>query len=196
MPRKTPFIIVLTKREERELRETGKTLPYREPGKTVNCSEALRARIILMAAQGMEIRATAQALGTSELTVSKWRRRFFEQRLKGLERHSTGLPRAKCLLRFSPFSFVLTEREEREIRRLETEKTPPCPDVLRAGNTPCSEALRARMILMAAQGMQNQAIADALGTSRQTVSLWCKRFFEQRLKGLETHQTGRPQTRF
>ncbi len=187
MPGRTPFIIVLTKREERELRR-------RETGKTLPCSAALRARMILMAAQGMEIRATARALGTSEPTVSKWRKRFFEQRLKGLETHFTGRPRAKYLLRCTPFSFVLTEGEERELRRRETGKTLPCKKT--GTNQPCSEVVLARMILMAAQGMQNQAIAQALGTSRQTVSLWCKRFFEQRLKGLEAHRTGRPPTRF
>ena len=91
MPRKSPYSIVLTENEERELqRRAGKyTLPY---------FEVLRAKMILMAAQGMANDDIARALATRREVVSQWRKRFFEHRLSGLEeRPRPGRPRA-----FSP----------------------------------------------------------------------------------------------
>ena len=91
MPRKSPYDIVLTEAEKQELqrRATKYTLPY---------FEVLRAKMILMAAQGMANDDIARALATRREVVSQWRKRFFEQRLPGLEeRPRQGRPRA-----FSP----------------------------------------------------------------------------------------------
>jgi len=91
MPRKSPYSIVLTADEERELQHRANkyTLPY---------FVVLRARMILMAAQGMANDDIARALATRREVVSQWRKRFFEQRLPGLEeRPRPGRPRA-----FSP----------------------------------------------------------------------------------------------
>ena len=50
-----------------------------------------------------------------------------------------------------------------------------------------------QMILLAAEGWSNEAIARSLRTRREVVSLWRKRFFEDRLAGLEDHlRSGRP----
>lgn len=46
---------------------------------------AFRARIVLRAAAGEGTNAIAQALGTRPATVSKWRTRFAERRLSGLD---------------------------------------------------------------------------------------------------------------
>ena len=46
--------------------------------------EVFRARIVLLAAEGLESRDIAQQMGTGPDTVSKWRRRFAQQRLAGL----------------------------------------------------------------------------------------------------------------
>jgi len=49
------------------------------------------------------------------------------------------------------------------------------------------------MILLAAQGSANDQIAARLSVPRQIVSKWRKRFFEERLAGLEDEaRTGRP----
>lgn len=49
------------------------------------------------------------------------------------------------------------------------------------------------MILMAAAGIDNDEIAGCLDTRREVVSLWRKRFFEERLAGLEERtRPGRP----
>lgn len=67
----------------------------------------------------------------------------------------------------------------------------------RGRRTPVRLALRAQMILLAAEGHENRHIAAAVGTSRQTVGLWRQRFATQRLVGLEhdAPRGGRPPRR-
>src|SRR5699024_3640334 len=91
MPRKSPFVITLTAEEQQVLRQRaqGYTLPY---------FEVMRARMILLAAQGVPNDEIAARLNTRREVVSKWRKRFFHERLPGLEEHTRpGRPRA-----FSP----------------------------------------------------------------------------------------------
>ncbi len=58
---------------------------------------------------------------------------------------------------------------------------------------PYFEVVRAKMILMAANGMDNDQIAARLDTRREVVSQWRKRFFKERLAGLEERaRPGRP----
>ncbi len=49
---------------------------------------------------------------------------------------------------------------------------------VRAPSTPQNIALRARLVLMAAEGAANNRIADELGVTRSTVILWRSRFAE------------------
>jgi transposase len=78
MPRSTPFEIVLTAQERRilEARARKYTLPYRD---------VVRASLVLLAAGGLRNDQIAARLNTRREVVSKWRKRFFEQRLAGLE---------------------------------------------------------------------------------------------------------------
>ena len=78
MPRKSPFVIVLSLEERRELvrRATSYTLPY---------FQVIRARMILLASRGLGNQYIAKRLGTCREVVSLWRKRFFERRLDGLE---------------------------------------------------------------------------------------------------------------
>lgn len=88
MPRKSPFRIQLTTAEAAELRRRSAkyTLPY---------FEVVRARMILMAAEGLDNDEIAARLDTRREVVSQWRRRFFKERLAGLqERPRPGRPRA------------------------------------------------------------------------------------------------------
>jgi transposase len=51
------------------------------------------------------------------------------------------------------------------------------------------------MILLAAEGFSNDQIAARLDTRREVVSVWRKRFFAERLAGLEERsRPGRPRT--
>jgi transposase len=83
MPRVSPYILTLTdvERAELEARARRYTSPY---------SEVVRARIVLYAAEGLGNDEIATRLDTPRQVVSKWRKRFFDQRLAGL----TDLPRA------------------------------------------------------------------------------------------------------
>jgi hypothetical protein len=84
--------------------------------------------------------------------------------------------------RSSPYTIVLSMREEDELRRRAARYT-----------LPYFEVVRARMILLAAEGLPNDQIAARLDTRREIVSLWRKRFFEDRLAGLEERpRPGRP----
>jgi hypothetical protein len=87
MPRKSPFRIELSPGESAELhrRSTKYTLPY---------FEVVRAKMILMAADGMDNDDIAARLHTRREVVSQWRQRFFKERLAGLEeRARPGRPR-------------------------------------------------------------------------------------------------------
>ncbi len=54
----------------------------------------------------------------------------------------------------------------------------------RRRKTPRGDAMRASIVLLAAEGMTNLAIAERLGTTRVTVASWRNRFAERRLDGL------------
>ena len=47
------------------------------------------------------------------------------------------------------------------------------------------DAMRAEIVLLAADGMNNRAIAATLGVTRLTVGLWRKRFAKKRFDGLD-----------
>ena len=86
--------------------------------------------------------------------------------------------------RTSPYRIVLSdvERDELEARA-------------RRYTSPYVEVVRARIVLMAAEGLRNDEIAARLDTPRQVVSKWRKRFYEQRLAGLDDlPRVGRPPT--
>lgn len=63
----------------------------------------------------------------------------------------------------------------------------------RSSNAPFRAVIRARIVLYAAEGLDSVAIADRLDASRSFVSRVRKRFYEERLKGLEERpRSGRP----
>ena len=84
MPQSSPFIIELSPAERASLESTSRrySAPYRD---------VVRARIVLLAAQGLENIEIARRIDTPAQIVSKWRKRFFEDGLAGLaERSRTG----------------------------------------------------------------------------------------------------------
>ncbi len=91
MPRRSPFVISLSVEERSELlrRSRQYTSPYRE---------VIRAKIVLLASQGLANDIIAARLDTPRQIVSKWRRRFHAERLAGLEEQ----PRGGRPARFSP----------------------------------------------------------------------------------------------
>lgn len=83
MPRKCPFDIRLSADERVALEQRARryTLPYRD---------VLRAKIVLLAAEGWQNKQIAEHLHLPRPKVSKWRKRFFERRLAGLEDEPRG----------------------------------------------------------------------------------------------------------
>ena len=83
MTRKSPYVLELTADQRRELEARARryTSPYRD---------VVRAKIVLMAAQGLDNDEIAARLDTNRVIVSKWRKRFFEQGLPGLEERPRG----------------------------------------------------------------------------------------------------------
>src|SRR6266852_2950239 len=78
MPRVIPYRIELTRteREELEARARRYTSPYRD---------VVRAKLVLLAAQGLSNDVIAARLDLPRQVVSKWRKRFWRHRLPGLE---------------------------------------------------------------------------------------------------------------
>jgi transposase-like protein len=87
MPGRSPYEISLSAEERTELehRAACYTRPHRE---------VLRAKLVLMAADGDTNTEIGERLGISREAVGRWRRRFSEQRLDGLsDKARSGRPR-------------------------------------------------------------------------------------------------------
>ncbi len=91
MPRRSPYTIVLSEDEKAKLESIAQkyTAPY---------FSVVRAKIVLLAAQELSNDQISAKLDMPRQIVSKWRKRFFEERLEGLSDQSrSGRP-----ARFSP----------------------------------------------------------------------------------------------
>ena len=91
MPRQSPFHVVLSKDERQHLESIARhyTSPY---------CDVIRAKIVLLASEGLANEVIAARLDTPRQIVSKWRKRFCLARLPGLEEE----PRGGRPARFSP----------------------------------------------------------------------------------------------
>ncbi len=83
MPRTSPYVLLLDEDERKLLKERARsyTLPYKD---------VVRAKAILYAAQGMENKEIAERLEMRREIVSKWRKRYYEEGLPGLEERPRG----------------------------------------------------------------------------------------------------------
>lgn len=86
------------------------------------------------------------------------------------------------MARKCPYRIDLSDAERARLEAAARKYTSPYRDVIRA-----------RIVLYAAEGLDNDTIAARLDTPRQIVSKWRKRFFRERLRGLEEQsRSGRP----
>ena len=78
MPRISPYRIELTEQQRRVLESRARqyTLPY---------FQVLRAQMVLLAADGLANDEIAASLGCRREVVSRWRKRFYEDGVQGLE---------------------------------------------------------------------------------------------------------------
>ena len=87
MPRKSPYTLLLDSKEKQYLESIARkyTSPYRD---------VMRAKVVLFASQGLSNKEIGERLDLPRQIVSKWRKRFFDERLDGLEERSRrGRPR-------------------------------------------------------------------------------------------------------
>jgi transposase len=78
VPRKSPYVLKLSAVQRRELEARARkyTLPYRD---------VVRAKVVLLAAAGLDNDEIAARLDMRREIVLKWRKRFYLQGLEGLE---------------------------------------------------------------------------------------------------------------
>ncbi len=89
---------------------------------------------------------------------------------------------AYTMPRYSPYPIVLTEHERTALE-----------DMARKYTSQYFQVVRAKAILLAAKGLRNDQIAQRVSLPRQSISKWRKRFFEERLDGLDNlPRSGRP----
>jgi len=87
--------------------------------------------------------------------------------------------------RKSPYDMRLSGDERLSLESMARKYTSPYCDVIRA-----------KIILLADEGLSNDLIAAKLDTPRQIVSKWRKRFALSRLPGLEAQPRGGRKARF
>lgn len=137
-------------------------------------ARAVRAEIVLRCARpGAVNERVAGELGVTAVTVGKWRARFAEGRLAGLnDGERPGRPRSDV---------KLTAGEHDQLM------------LWAAGSGPGVLVLRSKIVLACAGGESNEDIAIRLATHPDTVSKWRTRFVRDRLDGLAgTRRRGRP----
>jgi hypothetical protein len=89
---------------------------------------------------------------------------------------------SEAMPRVSPYTIQLSPAERSLLESQARKYTSPYYSVIRA-----------KIVLLSAQGRPNDQIAASLSVPRQIVSKWRKRFFEERLAGLEDEpRPGRP----
>lgn len=91
MPRQSQYVVELSRQEREELTARARryTSPYRD---------LIRAKIVLLAAEGLANEVITSRLDTPRQIVSKWRKRFCLLRLPGLDEQ----PRDGRPARFPP----------------------------------------------------------------------------------------------
>ena len=93
------------------------------------------------------------------------------------------LQKRRCdIPRKSPYHIALEPHEKKALQYIANKYT-----------SPYYEVVRAKIILLAAKGLENKEIGERVDLPRQIISKWRKRFFEQRLDGLKDQsRPGRP----
>lgn len=137
---------------------------------------AKRAEIILLCAKGLTIAEVAQQTRSMERDVSKWRKRYIDRGITGLndlERKGRSKDRPQI-------SEDQREVLERYVRR---------------GSTSQDLSNRARICLLCAQGHKDKEVAQLVGVNVHTVGKWRKRFVAGGVESLtDSYRPGTPRS--
>jgi transposase len=171
--------ISLSSSELRKLRRIARN-PKAEPGARVN------AKAILLAAQACSNQQIAEKLELPLCSVDRLRERFARCRLAALNpTPDVVLPPLDDMLPVPAGKAIPVRLLDYERARLEA--------TVRASTAEQRAVLRAKVVLLAAQGRNNCEIADELRVDLKTVRKWRSRFAAERLGGLyDLARAGRP----
>ena len=127
---------------------------------------AQRAAIVLALSEpGMTHDGVAERLGTIPPTVRRWRARYEAEGVSGLQdAPRSGGPKAEL---------IVTNQQRAELERL-----------ARRARTNRHLALRAKIILLSSEGLNNKQVAAKSRTSPATVGNWRRRFVASGVDGL------------
>ena len=124
---------------------------------------ALRARIVLACADGGTHRTVAKRIGIDKSSVGKWRQRYLEHGIKGLNDR----PRQSL----APLILSTAERDQLQ-------------EIVRSKDHPQPFVKRVRIVLALAEGLSMRAVAKRLGVMEETVSKSRKRYLKHGVEGL------------
>ena len=158
--------IILTQEEQSKL----ETLVVAAESRSVS----RRAEALLLFASGMDYAEVANRVDLSEQSLCKWRKRFLSFGIKGLR----DAPRTGR----KPKKLTILEDDHEEL--VAWSKSRSLPE---------SIVNRAKILLMAADGLSNREIAAAVGYANSTVRKWKVRYQEEGIEGLhDEYRKGHP----
>ena len=175
-----PTPIVLSESEQLELQGLARKNDVKD-------TIANRCRAILRCADGLANVEVASELRVGTSTVYRWRRRFLEGRTEGL----VGRPRTvpvyplgdEAATEIVDWVYGGRGRPPRPIALNEQERL-FLENYVSNPNATVSIAIRCRMILRCADGLNNVRVAVELGVKANTVAKWRRRFLRDRVEGL------------
>jgi putative transposase len=135
-----------------------------------------RVRAILMAEEGHTNVAISSKIGLSEQAISKWRKQYLADGVDGLY--------DQCRSGRKNMDFSVPD-EDRSLLMNWSQSL----------SLPQSLVIRAKIVLLSAEGKTSRDVSSAIGVCAATVRKWKRKFRENGMEGLyDEYRKGRPRT--